>query len=725
MLTNVCRLTLPAAAVALLLPLPSFAQTFSSPALPAETSWIGNSYGGGKKWVQQDIAGLTVTSDGTVFTNVPWDEGGGNAGEYRDGELIRYGLHTHGWGNEGGEAVACNSRYVYLAVGMSNEHGHLQDPATWPPKGSKWIGVSRRQRSNIENGAPFPGGKGGQGSTLKESLLVVEEIPDDSKATLPCLSADEERLYVADPITSQITAFDAETMQPVTNWKIDRAGPLAGDGAKGVWLLERAAGAEPARLIHFNAAGEVQSSRTFGPGIVPVAFCVAPDGRVFIADDGPAQQIRIYGAHESTFGEVGGTASGTPGAFADRKLNHVTALGVDAHHNLYVAHDAQSGGGGTVLESYALEGGKLNWRLLGLTFVDLAEIDAAQETEVFTKEEHFHLDYSQPAGREWSYTGYTIGKFKYPEDPRLHLWSAGAWVRQIGGQRILFVNDMNGDNLQVYRFAPATDGEVAIPSGLFAKRHLTPKDHWPPQQPEKGEWIWRDANGDGAFEPEEYSIHEGQDAPASQGWWVDQAGGIWLATEKAGLRYFPSQGFDPIGNPRWDYATMQTFPAPPEFLEVKRLRYDVTTDTLYLGGTTAQEHNQHWKPMGPVLARYDGWLHGARKLRWQITLPYAHGASGHESCEPMAFDLAGDFLFVPYTGASKSSGVKTGRVEIIRAENGEAAGHVEPGEEVGEVGLQDIREDITAHRRADGEYIVLIEDDYKSKVVMYRLKSLR
>ena len=191
------------------------------------------------------------------------------------------------------------------------------------------------------------------------------------------------------------------------------------------------------------------------------------------------------------------------------------------------------------------------------------------------------------------------------------------------------------------------------------------------------------------------------------------------------MRYFPSQGLDAHGNPQWDFAKMQTFPQPEGFREVKRLRYDAASDTLYLGGTTAEDKNQHWKPMGPVLARYDGWLRGARTLRWRITLPYARGSSAHESCEPMGFDVAGDFIFAPYTGASKKDGVKTGRVEIFRTGDGSAAGHVEPGEEVGEVGLQDIRETLTAHRRADGEYVVLLEDDYKSKVVMYRLKGLK
>lgn len=378
-----------------------------------------------------------------------------------------------------------------------------------------------------------------------------------------------------------------------------------------------------------------------------------------------------------------------------------------------------------MLESYQLANGALNWRLFGLTFVDMGDIDTASDADVFTKEEHFRLDYSKLSGIEWNYAGYTIGRFKYPQDPRLHVWSAGAWVRHIGGQRVLFVNDMNAERLQVYRFAPKTDGEVAIPSGIFSKSHIREKDNWPPNQPEKGEWIWRDGNGNGAFDAGEFAANGGGDSPPAQGWWVDRLGGVWLATETKGVRYWPAQSLDARGNPQWDFAKMPTFAHPDGFREVKRLRYDSASDTLYIGGTTAEDKNQHWKPMGPVIARYDGWLRGARVLNWRATLPYARGSSGHESCEPMGFDVAGDFIFVPYTGASRKDGVKTGRVEIFRTSNGRAAGHVEPGEEVGEIGLQDIRETLTAHRRADGEYVVLLEDDFKSKIVMYRLKGLK
>ena len=88
----------------------------------------------------------------------------------------------------------------------------------------------------------------------------------------------------------------------------------------------------------------------------------------------------------------------------------------------------------------------------------------------------------------------------------------------------------------------------------------------------------------------------------------------------------------------------------------------------------------------------------------------------------MGFDIVGDFVFVPYTGASKPDGVKHGRVEIFRASDGVGVGHLEPSDDVGEIGLQDIRECLVAHRRADGEFIVFLEDDYKSKVIMYCLK---
>jgi hypothetical protein len=385
-----------------------------------------------------------------------------------------------------------------------------------------------------------------------------------------------------------------------------------------------------------------------------------------------------------------------------------------------VAHNGQSGGGGTVLESYTASG-KLNWRLFGLEFVDMADVDPAADSDVFTKEERFAMDYSKARGGEWSYRAYTIDRFRFPQDPRLHIWSAGAWVRRIEGKRFLFVNDMNGEHLQIYRFDEAL-GEIAIPSGLFAKRRIQKDKQWPPHQPEKGEWIWRDANGNGAFDTGEYSNNGDKNTPDAQGWWVDDAGNVWLATETEGIRFYPLQGLDARGNPQWDFASMQTFPKPTQFEHVKRLRYDVATDTMYLGGTTAEHKNQHWKPMGPVMCRYDNWSQGKSVLRWQIVAPYEKGSQGHSSCEPMGFDVAGDYLFVPYTGASKELKFSTGHIEVFRISDGTSVGAMEPSPDIGEIGLQDIRECLRAHRRADGEYLVFLEEDWKAKILCYRFR---
>lgn len=700
---------------------------FTSRPLQAASSWIGNSYGGARKWVQQDIAALCVMPDGTVFTNVEWDEAGGNAGEYKNGELVRYAMRTHGWGNNGGTAVGANSRYLYLGMQVHNERGGLVDPATWPEKGKQWFGISRRLRSDISQGASFPGGKGGKGNTLKEAFLVVAEVPADQKGALPGICADENRLYVADPHASSVKVYDAETMRLLSEWPVQGTGPLSLGPDGQLWMLQRASETAPAALRKIDPGTGDATKVGFAAELRPTAFCFDAKGQFLITDD-VSQQIHFFEMKEGKlqmtdrFGIEGGIASGTPGKVGDRKLNQISAIGCDAEGNLYLAHAAQSGGGGAVLESYRLAGERLNWRLFGLTFVDMADLDGES---VYTKEERFQMDFAKEPGREASYAAYTIGRLKYPQDPRLHIWSAGAWIRRIQDRPVLFVNDMNGDHLQIYRFQPETDGEVAIPSGFFAKKQVKAKEPWPPHQPEKGGWIWRDGSGDGAFDADEYERGEGEDMPAAQGWWVDRAGGVWLASQKSGLRYFPVQGLDHCGNPKWDFTTMKTFPHPPEFKEVKRLRYDSTTDTLYLGGTSAEAANQHWKPMGPVLARYEGWLHGQQRLVWQVILPYAEGSAGHASCEPMSFDVAGDFIFVAYTGASKPQGVKTGRVEVFQSRDGREAGHLEPGAEIGEVGLQDIRETLTVRRRENGEYIVMIEDDYKSKVVMYRIEEAR
>ncbi|MDR0705651.1 MAG: hypothetical protein LBF88_11765 [Planctomycetaceae bacterium] len=56
-------------------------------------------------------------------------------------------------------------------------------------------------------------------------------------------------------------------------------------------------------------------------------------------------------------------------------------------------------------------------------------------------------------------------------------------------------------------------------------------------------------------------------------------------------------------------------------------------------------------------------------------------------------------------------------------EDGSPVGFMEPAPKtVGEIGLQDMRECLSAHLRSNGEYIIFLEDDYKAKVIMFRFQ---
>ncbi|MCL2118441.1 MAG: hypothetical protein FWH27_08460 [Planctomycetaceae bacterium] len=782
------------------------------------TSWIGNSYGGlnnGKgRWVQQDIAAMCVTPDGTVYTNVPWEEAGGNCMMYKDGEMLGAAMHTHGWGFNGGKAVAVNDKYVYIALVGNNEGGGLVDAGTWPPKGKRWFGVSRRLRSDFTKGAPFDHGKGGKGDTLPKCFLVVNEVPDDNsidgQTAITGLWADNERLYVANPLENRVEIYDAETMLKIEQWPLPdefqgKAGSIALDTVGNLWMLVQRPRESllAERFLVFDRNGKLFTKRltngktrhcpieipenheeNFPHNYHPSAFCFDNEGRLLVADTGIWQVILVFEKNGWDYVPspivIGWPMIAMrPGIYSDMIFRNITAIGCDAQGNVYVASDWATSGGGTILESYApvsepveltpptlnhfsfttelLERmrWKLNWRLYGLCFIDCATLDPDDETIAYTKEERYKIDWSQEPGKEWTLLDVTAfrpnANFKtdtpqndwkdFFRDPRLNIGdSAPVWVRNLDGKKFLFVSDMNAVRLQVYELDFTNERNVIRAAVLFSPQRYRMRDgsepvDWLSGQPARGEWIWTNSLSHGGqlfMDAKEFSSQE-PEVRDIEGWFIEPNGDIWQTTHNQGLRRFRYQGLDSIGNPVWNFENMDVFPHPAEFTQVKRIRYDAETDTLYLGGCATvdgvEHRNQHWKPMGAVICRYDNFLQGDNpgttdgKLRWRIVAPYVTGSQGHESCEPMGFDTAGDYLFVPYTGASKTSGFATGHVEVFRLSDGNSVGWMEPDPAtVGEIGLQDIRECLSAHRRANGEYVIFLEDDYKAKVVMFRWK---
>jgi hypothetical protein len=313
--------------------------------------------------------------------------------------------------------------------------------------------------------------------------------------------------------------------------------------------------------------------------------------------------------------------------------------------------------------------------LLGLHFVDMADVDPATDAiDVFTKQEHFLMNYSQPSGKQWNYKAYTVNPFKYPQDPRLHTLPASTFFRRIKGKPFLFLTDMYSTSLQIYRFAANTDGEIAIPAGMLVgtsgdgKKSL-PGD-WPPNQPQEGEWIWRDRNGDGKFDANEYE--KSQDKPYLGGLWVDSKGDIWktLRTQDGiGIRHYPVQGLDAKGNPIYTYANMQKQATPKIFAgnaggDIRRIEYLPETDTMYLSGFTPEHpaSRDDGKWFGSELVRYDNWSSGNPTQRWRITVPYDTKVS--PELVTISMSVAGDYVFLVTVATAEVYVYKTETVFI-------------------------------------------------------------
>ena len=119
----------------------SFAMSVSMAAtddLDYEVTWVGNDSIGNPEWVLHNVEGYYVTEEGDQYTNVFWEEGGGNVMHFdRDGKWKGIARRTHGWGYEGGEAVAVNSKYDFLVLQANDCWPDSTD--TWPDKGKNVI----------------------------------------------------------------------------------------------------------------------------------------------------------------------------------------------------------------------------------------------------------------------------------------------------------------------------------------------------------------------------------------------------------------------------------------------------------------------------------------------------------------------------------------------------------------------------------------------------------
>jgi len=698
------------------------------------TSWVGNTFGNGPagEQAQKDIDGLYVASDGTCYANTWAEDLSRQWGVYKNGDAVAY-LPGGAFYRYGGAAVAGDASYVYLAEAQDGQSGHPDQVAahTIPPAGTSWYVVRRVSKATLAS-APFAGGYGYD----KDMLLIGSKTTGiRSPGNVWGLACDPVAgcLYASDTLNGQIDLIATSTMTISGAWSLPAGCQpygLCWDPLHDLlWVIVQDTATAARQIWAYNAAGVRQTALTITSVGKPVSLAYY-NNHLYVADNGPDQNIKTFQsigtapAPWTYYGAVGGALGGSGsgiGTVGDWRFYGLTAIGIDGSGNLYVACDGYGpdlNEDGTyrdqrycgMLESYNLGTRALNWRVESYEFVDTVCIDPGDETSAFGNTAHYLLDWgSSIPGSEWDIAGYTLNWKKYPADFRLGASNTNYPLDQvvrIGGKPFLALGD--NYHLAFYRFNAATDGQGAIPCAQFTVATTDPGH--------VGLAIWTDANGNGVVDAGETAYAGAYINPtvASN---IDTNGTLWTSNG-ANLLKFPCT-LSAGGVPQYSVSTLVNIPfstLPGDtFIQVNRIVYDAASDRMYLMGfTSGYPQPAANSGAGTVVQCYANWSTSPTVV-WEKVLPItATGVTSTSLCvEAMAG--AGSYLFLQYLQEYKAI--------VLSKTDGTTVGTLAPDPAV--VGdMSDIWTDqthgISAFKRANGEYVITVEDDAYTKGVMYR-----
>ncbi len=504
-------------------------------------------------------------------------------------------------------------------------------------------------------------------SALYLDEVTLPEIPSD-------LSCSGGKIIVT--YADKIEVRDETSLQPTESFPVQDASSalLAPDGS--FWTIEGD------KVRHLDAHGNDTGRILSGVGD-PTSLAWGKQGTLIVTDNGPAQQVLFFDISgtprlASTFGVKGGVYSGTPGAVAPQKLFALRGAGVDAQGNLYVAMSFTPGpGGNTFLRAFS-PSGNLLWEDDATAFVDTFGFDPGSDgTVVYGRTTRWQLNLdNQKPGTEGTLEAVTVDPIRYPADTRV----AGGYAvypRLIKGTRLVYMISQFGGGYAIYVQPYGTD--------ILHQVGSTPKGGW--------------------------------------AWYVTDDGNIWNGDAPGNkIALYTLESITADGQPVYDWNNPRTWPWPTDFSTVSRTIYNKDTDSLYVFGyLKGQPTDNAWGTVGLSARRYDGWLAGNPHVRWTNSALPA-GPNGLGPGKPLPAkeaSLAGNYLFL---GMVRNEGNEV-RINILDADTGQFVGTLMAGPEVGGVGgWEDAIGSVQATRRRDGEYLILVEEDWRAKNLLFRWK---
>ncbi len=688
--------------------------------LPAyRSSWLANTFSGSASHVLSRINAAAISPEGKVYCNVNWDEEHREGSIYQDGQYIgaidSYGVKPNG------DAIALNSTYAFAGSGTelqrytrSDNHGYtkLQD--------------------------------------LGESAVAIAAT--ETQVAVTVRSGFVKLYQPSGTFIRQIAVSNPGAVAIASNGDIYVVTNIFRNNNTDNPYWDVVAGSSPTIVRYSNTGSLLSGSVAASSTWLPVSLSFDKNGLLYVADNGPDQNIKKYNvpafSSAGTFGITGGYLAGpTPGLTGPQRLMRPLAVGTDSNLNLYVVGEAPNASGykdrgRCVLRKFDTSG-NLVWELLGLAFVDAG--DPSKESDgldVYSISNRMHMNYGNAIGQEWSHAACTVDPFHYPWDTR----PGAARIVTLGGKKFMFSVGQFSTPIMIHKFV----GEIAVPSVQFARQRTT----LPGQPTASRKLFWRDSSGNGQPDSSDaWDLVDGDDGEFF-GHWLDDGGNLWDAYwngSKWRIREFNYGGLDSAGNPIYGWANKTEWDAPAEVTRPANIQYDAASDTMYLSGFNSANPGKNdqgqanpvpWGTSGTVLCRYDHWkgtraVHGGFPitLNWFIKTYLdsnnVRQADLEHSTTPVGFSVAGNlasttdndgFIFIHQGPTGRETG-RHGEVNVWRANSGAYVGYMQPINMAGsgeQVGWVDIRLPLKALRRSNGDYVLTMEEDLLQKFLLWK-----
>jgi hypothetical protein len=502
---------------------------------------------------------------------------------------------------------------------------------------------------------------------------------------------------------------------------------------------------------------QLSDTRTITSVAYPTSVAFDGSGRLWVADNGPDQNFKIFNVPASgtltlatTFGETGGVFAGpTKGLTGEKRFWGPRGVGFGDNGEIIVGTSGIPGQtqGGTDVRAFDSTG-KFLWDVKAI-FMHAPDIDPSSNgTQIYTAGQRYEMDYSKAPGKSWRQAAVTLDPFRFPGDPRLMNAYDIAFIRVVNGQRFLFVSDMYGYDLAVFRFE--ADSDIAIPAAFIGIGGSQQGAAW--TQGKAPVWdasldenknrrlMWRDTNGNGAVDAGEFSDVQ-MPQMFARGIDIDDNGNIWVAGmfnehnngyRAGGNLIIPFGSIDGNGVP-FSGSVQQFVDVPSTLISPEdqgitsgRMRYLAATDTLLMATGKGEDY------YSSKIYIIDGYLNSSHPtLRFKLDLGYNDlGSASTDILQtdtskmvlPNVFAVDADYIYVGYIDNGPDKKVR-GEITVYSMIDGHKVGWIVPGAETNHfAGNFDMKVGIQVRKLADGTRIITAEENGGGKFMVYRWK---